>query len=629
MAGKVDLEKGLKDLKLTNEELNKFEKAFKDPEFVKLFEEYAKEVSDPKVKAETDMYLRQLEEQGRAEEVYGKGVQLVVPSPALVIKSKVLGPAEAAKDATGKGGGLPAGQKVFINICTSDKVGCYSLKDAKDAAGRVGKTLSIPLTLGPVRTGTDKHGQPASVYDFVVHPDSVQFANSNPAAFSSLAETALEHVEKVSQSRLSRGWRRLNIKYKGTEGCTEPPVQSIRTAEGGDSVGGRLRPRADVPGTDVPGAKSGPSVPAPAAAAATEGARQEGPAKGSSSRSAFSFDRSKDKAQARTQPEITDPAQPGYRHADGAVTPEWTLVHRGEADLAETWKDAGRGLALLPNVPKELLVRVTLPDVSSAGAVDLDVGQKMLKLTVPGRYQLSVPLPYAVDEAKGRAKLDKVRKQLEITLPVVPPPPPPAAMLAAAARGDGARLASGALVQELPGAGSVPAAAAPSSTGEEGSAAQAVALERPEAERGEGEHEADGLEGADASTAGEEAGLREKDAEAAGPTVAAQAGGGGRGPEGERQLTENERRWQEIHARAHAKEVDPQAGPSASAADADAGPGAVGAGGAVQGQADEEEAAGRPTGQPPAPAAAAPEELPPPTVLLRPRLQSSLAMELD
>lgn len=31
------------------QECDKFAKAFKDPEFMKLFEEYAKEVSDPKV----------------------------------------------------------------------------------------------------------------------------------------------------------------------------------------------------------------------------------------------------------------------------------------------------------------------------------------------------------------------------------------------------------------------------------------------------------------------------------------------------------------------------------------------------------------------------------------------------
>jgi hypothetical protein len=37
------------DTKLASQEIDKFSKAFKDPEFLKLFEEYAKEVSDPKV----------------------------------------------------------------------------------------------------------------------------------------------------------------------------------------------------------------------------------------------------------------------------------------------------------------------------------------------------------------------------------------------------------------------------------------------------------------------------------------------------------------------------------------------------------------------------------------------------
>jgi hypothetical protein len=108
---------------LVQQEVDKFAKAFKDPEFIKLFEDYAKEVSDPKarfmrmsvnstsalhcllaysstclvypevefpethgkerdgrchpnmpaqVKAETDMYLRQLEMEGRVEEVLPK-----------------------------------------------------------------------------------------------------------------------------------------------------------------------------------------------------------------------------------------------------------------------------------------------------------------------------------------------------------------------------------------------------------------------------------------------------------------------------------------------------------------------------------------------------------------------------
>ena len=36
---------------------------------------------------ETDLYLRQLEAESRVEEVYGKGVQLIVPSEGFVVKT--------------------------------------------------------------------------------------------------------------------------------------------------------------------------------------------------------------------------------------------------------------------------------------------------------------------------------------------------------------------------------------------------------------------------------------------------------------------------------------------------------------------------------------------------------------
>jgi dynein assembly factor 2 len=63
---------GLKNLDLSPDEVGKFQKAFKDPEFMKLFADYAKEISDPAAKAETDQYLRQVEAEGRTKEVYGK-----------------------------------------------------------------------------------------------------------------------------------------------------------------------------------------------------------------------------------------------------------------------------------------------------------------------------------------------------------------------------------------------------------------------------------------------------------------------------------------------------------------------------------------------------------------------------
>lgn len=66
-----DVQSALKDMDLTKDEVGKFEKAFKDPEFLKMFCEYAKEIEDPACRAETDQYLRQVEAEGRTKEVYG------------------------------------------------------------------------------------------------------------------------------------------------------------------------------------------------------------------------------------------------------------------------------------------------------------------------------------------------------------------------------------------------------------------------------------------------------------------------------------------------------------------------------------------------------------------------------
>lgn len=59
---------------------------------------------------ELNEYLKQLEAEQQSESVYGKGVQLIVPEPSFVIKTK---------DVTGS-------HRVYINICTSPKASLTS-----------------------------------------------------------------------------------------------------------------------------------------------------------------------------------------------------------------------------------------------------------------------------------------------------------------------------------------------------------------------------------------------------------------------------------------------------------------------------------------------------------------------
>ncbi len=254
---------------------------------------------------------------------------------------------------------------------------------------------------------------------------------------------------------------------------------------------------------------------------------------------------------------------------------------------------------------------------------------------VPGRYQLSVPLPYGVDDSKGRAKYDKARQVLEVTLPVVPPPPPPrpraapggeeAAGAAAAApcamgspavdvsddlRGiDQSSVTSSAVCSGVKGSssggdggkgnrgGAAPGQAAEAAGPGNGRAEEGTSRGRGEAredavaEGGSGQGEGEGTEKPQQQQQQEEEG----------------SGEGG--------MTENERRWRELHARQVAEAAEEEDG---------SGSGAGGHGG--------DEDAGVGMGREPKAVEAGAKEAvveAAPAVMLRPRLNRELAMELD
>ena len=128
---------------LSSDEVTRLTKAFQDDEFKRLFAEYAQEVSDPANRAETEAYLRQLEQEGKAEEVYGAGTLLMAPEPAFIIKTSKAG-----------------GDKFFINVCTSNKV-----DPASSTKIDGGENWSLPFSLSAIHMESDKSGKAsASTY---------------------------------------------------------------------------------------------------------------------------------------------------------------------------------------------------------------------------------------------------------------------------------------------------------------------------------------------------------------------------------------------------------------------------------------------------------------------------------
>ena len=77
-----------------------------------------------------------------------------------------------------------------------------------------------------------------------------------------------------------------------------------------------------------------------------------------------------------------------------------------------------------PCRPSSMVIEITLPELSSARGVDLDVLEHLLTLESHDfNYKLVLKLPYPVQEDQGSAKFDKTLHTLNVTLPVKPKDP--------------------------------------------------------------------------------------------------------------------------------------------------------------------------------------------------------------
>jgi len=202
----VDTEKeAWKNLDMTNEEAERFTQCFKEPEFRKLFMEYAEEIADPENRAKYEMEIKQLEAD--------KGVDcdFIHPNPGYVLKTIVNGET-----------------KCFINIAENDKVGKPSSQMGVGEGGKKGMQWSIPHSLAPPRDDFDKEKKMCHVYDCVFHPDTLRMAKSNKAFKDMIDSTALDSIAekfKVTLDRTNIKYPKMN--YKGT-----PQAAVIRKASG-------------------------------------------------------------------------------------------------------------------------------------------------------------------------------------------------------------------------------------------------------------------------------------------------------------------------------------------------------------------------------------------------------------
>lgn len=389
--------------KMTEEEMERFVKASKDPEWRKMFAEYAEEISDPQYRAEQSEYIRQLEEKGELP----PGKKALYPMAGFVVKTRK-SMAIASE-----------GSKVFVNIVQSEKMG-----EPVATKTEGGQNWTLPHVLSPPRLERDKKGETATTFDCCFHPSAVARAVLQKPFRDMLTQTAFETVEKSyanhgTSDKLLREYHVLKgVDYK--TGQPQPILLSVDQSDKSPQQDDEeQQPEAVVQAKKKTRRRAGKKKRKDAGGVASTDEKEDCDVAEAKEEDAFAAALRGKLSGKQKKAELDVDKAAGPR---GGRLPVYTITERGYVDLAD---HVGNEVA--QRRPKELIVAFELPDVDSAANVELECQVRQLTLTAKkadGSIANSVDagLPYEVDGEAGRAKFVAKTRVLSVALPLVPPP---------------------------------------------------------------------------------------------------------------------------------------------------------------------------------------------------------------
>ncbi|KAG9268210.1 protein kintoun [Astyanax mexicanus] len=355
----MDFGSKLEELELTTDEITRLNKALKDEKFRELLREYTEEISDPENRRRYEEEITQLEQER------GVDARFVHPTPHHVLKTSLNGQ-----------------EKCFINVCSNDLLNQPSCKPGRGEDGRLGQHWSLPYSLAPGRSDRDAKGKKCTVYDVVFHPDTLHIAGKNTRFMELVNSTAFQAVEEGCGVKLDKiNAKTLKMQYKGV-----PQPAVIRKPIPGHPGEKEKKDKAlpdEIPELCLPISKPDTALKKNNTAASTA--------------------ESSSKAQHH-------PTEPHY-----------TVKYRSHVDLQDYSCSRDSVPSPQPNRPNKIIITIDLPLLRSAGDIDLNVTERSLVLeSQKPAYKLDLQLSYPVDSDKGDAKFTKAKKQLTITLPVLP-----------------------------------------------------------------------------------------------------------------------------------------------------------------------------------------------------------------
>uniref|UniRef100_A0A8C6RL05 Protein kintoun n=1 Tax=Nannospalax galili TaxID=1026970 RepID=A0A8C6RL05_NANGA len=344
----------LEDLDLSGEEVQRLTSAFQDPEFRRMFSEYAEELTDPENRRRYEAEIKALERERGVE------VRFVHPEPGHVLRTS-----------------LDGAQRCFVNVCSNPLIAAPSSRPGPGRDGTAaGSHWSLPYSLAPGRPYAGGSGSRYTVYDVVFHPYALALAGRHEGFREMLDATALEAVEKQFGVRLDRrNAKTLKIKYKGT-----PEAAVLRTPlPGGAPAGPKGEPQGPLPDLPYPyrypAAVQSAAPPAPDARSATEAEQRPAP-----------------------------------------TEPRCSVVQRHHVDLQDYRCSRDSTPSTVPH-ELVVTIELPLLRSAEQAALEVTGKLLCLDSRNPD-YRLRLSLPYPVEEGQGKAQFNKSRRQLLVTLPV-------------------------------------------------------------------------------------------------------------------------------------------------------------------------------------------------------------------
>eukprot|EP01059_Diplonema_ambulator_P012984 TRINITY_DN23484_c0_g1_i2.p1 TRINITY_DN23484_c0_g1~~TRINITY_DN23484_c0_g1_i2.p1 ORF type:complete len:597 (+),score=230.94 TRINITY_DN23484_c0_g1_i2:1636-3426(+) len=402
-------------VQMTPDEMRRFQECMKDPKFLDLWQDYAREISDPKNLKEQEEYLQQVERE--AKEQGDHSFTFIFPKPNFCVK-------------------MNCKEIIFINICDDEKVD----EPKEHTTGNLqASSWEVPVCLGKLRDDTFEDKE-CKVVDACYHPKATYLAKKSDKFMVFLVEIAVENMNHTYKDQLPctvpTEFRRVTtVDSIGNPSAQTLRIKAVKGKEGELVVEKKNKGhqpdrhafKDNAAFAERLAASMGDSSAKERIKAKKQAEQEQEQARLEQER----LERERKAADEKKREEefkknlaagmgggVKEKPQPCVQKNDRPPNfPEYTITQQGSVGYEDCWnrtEDIDRKL------PKSLKLTVMLPDVKKASDIDMHIEPLIVSLASEKHgFEGDVKLPYEVDADNTSAKFEKNKKVLTVVMPVV------------------------------------------------------------------------------------------------------------------------------------------------------------------------------------------------------------------